>query len=154
MIRAGKHQMGEKVGSMDKLQNLPSGMCHDLDHILERDVSRPAAGPKVPYENPPNRNAASLSSESAGYSQDLVVRALGLCADPTFLQWHGANFDSIQPQPEPVIIPLARSDQPASALTLAEARLKFKLEPNTIPTPVIERALRSNSHAVSHAKFG
>ncbi|KAH9962699.1 hypothetical protein BC827DRAFT_1197683 [Russula dissimulans] len=44
---------------------------------------------------------------------------------------HEDRFDSIQPQPEPpVMIPLARSDQPASALTLAEARLKFRLEPN------------------------
>lgn len=44
---------------------------------------------------------------------------------------HEECFDLIQPQPEPsAMIPLARSDQPASSLTLAEARLKYKLEPN------------------------
>ena len=43
---------------------------------------------------------------------------------------HEENLNAIQ-YPEPsVSIPLPTSDQPATSLTLAEARLKFKLEPN------------------------
>jgi hypothetical protein len=44
---------------------------------------------------------------------------------------HEENLNAIQcPEPS-VSIPLPTSDQPATSLSLAEARLKFKLEPNT-----------------------
>jgi hypothetical protein len=43
---------------------------------------------------------------------------------------HEENPNAIQYPESPVSIPLPTSDQPASSLTLAEARLKFKLEPN------------------------
>lgn len=40
------------------------------------------------------------------------------------------NLDVIQCPEPPVSIPLPTSEQPTTNLTLAEARLKFKLEPN------------------------
>ncbi|KAF8475395.1 PHD-zinc-finger like domain-containing protein [Russula ochroleuca] len=43
---------------------------------------------------------------------------------------HEEHFNTIGHSEPPVSIPLSRSDQPDTGLTLAEARLKFKLEPN------------------------
>jgi NuA3 HAT complex component NTO1 len=44
---------------------------------------------------------------------------------------HEGHFNAIQHSEPPASIPLSGSDQEATGLTLAEARLKFKLEPNT-----------------------
>jgi NuA3 HAT complex component NTO1 len=43
---------------------------------------------------------------------------------------HEENLNAIQCPEPPESIPLPTSDQPATSLTLAEARLKLKLEPN------------------------
>ena len=43
---------------------------------------------------------------------------------------HEAHFDTIQHAEASVSNPLLASEQPSTSLTLAEARLRFKLEPN------------------------
>jgi NuA3 HAT complex component NTO1 len=43
---------------------------------------------------------------------------------------HEENLNAVRYPEPPVSIPLPTSDQPATSLTLAEAKLKFKLEPN------------------------
>jgi hypothetical protein len=43
---------------------------------------------------------------------------------------HEAHFDTIQHAEASVLNPLLASEQPSTSLTLAEAKLRFKLEPN------------------------
>jgi hypothetical protein len=43
---------------------------------------------------------------------------------------HEEYFNAMQHSEPPVSVPLSISDQPTTDLTLAEARLKFRLEPN------------------------
>jgi hypothetical protein len=71
-----------------------------------------------------------LSSLRPGLSTRILTHATERQDSIPDVPTHEENLNAIQYPESPVSIPLPTSDQPATSLTLAEAKLKFKLEPN------------------------
>jgi NuA3 HAT complex component NTO1 len=88
--------------------------------------------PAWPPEPPETDEFMALSPESGKFlSGPGVIPVQGAVPMPQAVGHdHEENLNATQYPDPPVSIPLPTSDQPATSLTLAEAKLKFKLEPN------------------------